>query len=79
VLDADGDELPGSAAFADGFVPGVTLRGMDAEMFGSADADVGREVVLAPGQRAPLSVSFTAADGVEATAVDYGRGELALE
>src|ERR687889_561932 len=76
ILDSDGDRLPGAAAFADGFVPGVTLRGMDAEMFGVADgaADVGREIVLEPGQRAPLSVSFTATGGKPAAAIDYGGG-----
>jgi hypothetical protein len=81
VLDADGDQLSGSAAFADGFVPGVTLRGMGAEMFGASDlgADVGQEVVLAPGQRAPLSVSFTARGGKRAAAIDYGGGRLALK
>src|SRR5215218_2873919 len=30
ILDGDGDRLPGAAAFADGFVPGVALRGMHA-------------------------------------------------
>jgi hypothetical protein len=81
VLDGDGDRLPGGAAFADGFVPGVTLRGMDAEMFGAveASADVGGEVVLEPGQSAPLSVSFTAASGARAAAIDYGGGRLKLE
>jgi hypothetical protein len=81
VLDADGDRLPGSAAYADGFVPGVTLRGMSTEMFGAGEAggDVGRELVLAPGQRAPLSVSFTAAGGVRAAAIEYGGGRLTLK
>jgi hypothetical protein len=81
VLDGDGDRLPASAAFADGFVPGVTLRGMDAEMFGAveASADVGGEVVLEPGQSAPLSVSFTAASGAHAAAIDYCGGRLKLE
>jgi hypothetical protein len=79
VLDADGDRLPGAAAFADGFVPGVTLRGMGAEVFGAAGAGVGREVVLAPGESAPLSVSFTAAGGVRAAAIDYGGGRLVLK
>jgi hypothetical protein len=80
VLDADGDRLPGAAAFADGFVPGVTLRGSATEMFGvsEAAADVGREVVLAPGQSAPLSVSFTAG-GHRAAAIDYGGGTLTLK
>jgi hypothetical protein len=79
VLDGDGDRLPASAAFADGFVPGVTLRGMDAEMLGMADADVGGEVVLAPGQSAPLSVSFTAAGGARAASIEYGGGRLKLQ
>jgi hypothetical protein len=81
VLDADGDRLPGAAAFADGFVPGVTLRGSDTEMFGVGDmgGDVGREVVLAPGQTAPLSVSFTAGGDHHAAEIDYGRGRLALK
>jgi hypothetical protein len=81
VLNGDGDKLDGSAAFADGFVPGVTLRGSGSEMFGMGDvgADVGGEVVLAPGQSAPLSVSFTAGDGERAAAIDYGGGRLTLK
>jgi hypothetical protein len=81
VLDGDGDALQGSAAFADGFIPGVTLRGSEAEMFGAAGlgADVGSEVVLAPGQSAPLSVSFTAGDGRRAKSIEYHGGRLKLE
>jgi hypothetical protein len=82
VLDGKGDKLPGSAAFADGFVPGVTLRGYDTELFASTEgggAPVGQDVVLAPGQSAPLSVSFTASGGHRATAIDYGRGALKLQ
>jgi len=81
VLDADGDRLPAAAAFADGFVPAVTLRGSGAEMFGAgaAGAEVGGEIVLAPGQSAPLSVSFTATGGVRAATIDYGRGRLTLK
>src|SRR4051812_38438777 len=50
VVDADGDALPGNAAFADGFVPGVTSRGYGAELSAAvgAGAPVGGEVVLAP-------------------------------
>jgi hypothetical protein len=80
VLDGDGDALPGSAAFADGFVPGVTLRGYGTELSaaGAGGAAVGGDVVLAPGQSAPLSVSFTAADGHRPAAIDYGGGRLKL-
>jgi hypothetical protein len=35
--------------------------------------------VLAPGQRAPLSVLFTAAGGVRAAAIEYGGGRLTLK
>jgi hypothetical protein len=81
ILDSDGDKLPGSAAFADGFVPGVTLRGYDAEMFGAGEfgTPVGDEVVLAPGQSAPLSVSFTAGSGHRAATIEYGGGRLKLQ
>jgi hypothetical protein len=81
VLDARGNRLAGSAAFADGFVPDVALHGSGAEVFDAGDggAAVGVEVVLAPGQRAPLSVSFTADDGHAARSIDYGGGRLALE
>jgi hypothetical protein len=81
VLDADGDALPGSAAFADGFVPGVTLRGYGTELSdaGGGGAEVGGEVVLGPGQSAPLSVSFTASGGHRAAAIRYGGGQLKLE
>jgi len=88
VLDSDGDALPGSAAFADGFVPGVTLRGYDTELFGAAadagmgaggGAGLGREVVLAPGDSAPLSVSFTASGGHRAAAIEYSGGTLKLK
>jgi hypothetical protein len=78
VVDSDGDALPGSAAFADGFVPGVTLRGYDTELYGGGAA-VGREVVLAPGQSAPLSVSFTASGDHRATAIEYHGGSLKLK
>jgi hypothetical protein len=81
VLDSRGNALPGSAAFADGFVPGVTLRGSGTELFLASDggADVGREIVLAPGQSAPLSVSFTTGEGHSASAIDYGGGRLTLK
>jgi len=35
--------------------------------------------VLAPGQSAPLSVSFTAAGDHRASEIDYGGGRLALK
>jgi hypothetical protein len=81
VVDSRGKRLPGTAAFADGFVPGVALLGSGTEVFdeSATGTGVGREVVLAPGQRAPLSVSFTAADGDRATAIDYGEGRLKLK
>jgi len=46
VLDADGDELRTSAAYADGFVPGVTLRGYESDLYGADEgtATVGREI-----------------------------------
>jgi hypothetical protein len=80
VVDARGNRLPGSAAFADGFVPDVALRGLGTEVFTDAGpATVGREIVLGPGQRAPLSVSFTAEGGDKATAIEYDGGRLKLE
>src|SRR4051794_38812274 len=81
VLDSHSRRLPGSAAFADGFVPGVALLGSGREVFaaGADGAAVGGAVVLAPGRRAPLSVSFTTGAGVHATAIDYGGGGLALK
>jgi hypothetical protein len=81
VLDADGHELRTSAAFADGFVPGVTLRGYGSDLFAADEgtAAVGREIVLRPGARAPLSVSFSAPGGERASAVQYGGGRLKLE
>jgi hypothetical protein len=81
VLDSHGRRLPAGAAFADGFVPGVALLGSRTEVSDAVagGAPVGGEVVLAPGGRAPLSVSFTAGPGVRATAIDYGGGRLALK
>jgi hypothetical protein len=82
VRDADGDELTTSAAYADGFVAGVSLRGYGDELFGGdgMGAGVGREIALGPGQAAPLSVSFTVpAGGEKAVALDYGAGTLPLE
>ena len=81
VLDADGHELHTSAAFADGFVPGVTLRGYGSDLFAAdaGTASVGSEIVLKPGAKAPLSVSFSAPGGERASAVRYGGGRLKLE
>ena len=81
VLDADGDELRTSAAYADGFVPGVTLRGYESDLYGADEetATVGREIALAPGASAPLSISFSAPDGERASAIEYGGGRLKLE
>jgi hypothetical protein len=79
VLDAKGHALRTRAAFADGFVPQVTLSGYGAELYGAdAAVDVGREVVLRTGQAAPLSASFTMGAGSRAAAIDYGAGRLAL-
>jgi hypothetical protein len=82
VRDAHGDKLTTSAAYADGFVAGVSLRGYGDELFegDGTGAGVGREIVLRPGQAAPLSVSFTVPAGGEiAVALDYGEGTLPLE
>jgi hypothetical protein len=81
VLDADGEKLHTSAAFADGFVAGVTLRGYDSDLYGADEgaAAVGREITLAPGAAAPLSVSFSAPGGERASAIEYGGGRLKLE
>jgi hypothetical protein len=77
VLDDDGHALRTTAAFADGYVPEVTLRGYGTELYGSGTG-VGREVVLRTGQAAPLTLSYTADDGARASAVDYGGGRLKL-
>jgi hypothetical protein len=81
VVDSRGKRLAGSAAFADGFVPGVALRGLGSEVFdeSATGATVGGEIVLGPGQRAPLSVSFSAPDGDRATAIEYDGGRLKLQ
>jgi hypothetical protein len=82
VVDGDGDRLQASAAFADGFVPAVSLRGYGAELYAAdgAVADVGGDVTLKPGQAAPLSVSFTVPDGAATpAAIVYGEGRLTLE
>jgi hypothetical protein len=81
VLDSKGAALPASAAFADGFVPGVSLRGYGTELFADSGAggQVGREIVLAPGQRAPLSVSFTTREDHGATSIEYDGGRLTLK
>ncbi|MEA2248795.1 MAG: hypothetical protein QOH46_3324, partial [Solirubrobacteraceae bacterium] len=80
VRDADGGELRTSAAYAGGFVPGVSLRGYGDEMFGGDGMSAGREITLGPGQAAPLSVSFTVARGESGpVAIEYGEGTLALE
>jgi len=79
VLDAGGHALDTTAAFADGFVPGVTMRGYDAEVYGSdAPAAAGRVVVVRAGQAVPLTVSFTARRGERAAAVDLGPDRLRL-
>jgi nitrous oxidase accessory protein NosD len=79
VLDRDGHRLDTRAAFADGFVPGVTLSGYGAEMYGAdAGSPVGRQIVLRTGQAAPLTASFTAGDGRRAAMIDYGPGRLKL-
>ena len=80
ILDRDGDRLRTTAAFADGFVPGVTLSGYGSEVYGApAGPPVGREVVLQTGGSAPLSVSFTARPDQAPAAVEYGGGRLGLE
>lgn len=82
VVDADGDRLETSAAYADGFVAAVSLRGYGDEVFAADTAapGVGGEVTLAPGAAAPLSLSFTVGTGGAApAAVAYGEGRLALE
>src|SRR3954468_14345979 len=38
VVDARGNRIPGSAAYADGFVAGVALRGSGSEVFDDGDA-----------------------------------------
>ncbi len=79
VLDGKGHALKTTAAFADGYVPQVTLRGYGAELYGADEgAAVGREVLLRTGQAAPLTLSFTADDEERATAIDYGEGHLKL-
>ncbi|MEA2319265.1 MAG: hypothetical protein QOD44_3454 [Solirubrobacteraceae bacterium] len=82
VRDGDGDELRTSAAYADGFIAGVTLRGYGDEIYSgdAASTGPGSEVALRPGEAAPLTVSFTVAPGDgRPVAVDYGDGTLALE
>ena len=81
LLDGDGHRLSTRAAFADGFVPGVTLRGYESDLYGADDetATVGREIALEPGASAPLSISFSAPDGERASAIEYGGGRLKLE
>jgi hypothetical protein len=79
VLDRDGHRLATRAAFADGFVPGVTLSGYGAEMYGADDGgSVGRQIVLRTGQAAPITASFTAGDDQRAATIDYGSGRLKL-
>ena len=72
---------PSRAAFADGFVPGVTLQGYGSDLFAADEGTtaVGREIVLKPGAKAPLSVSFSAPGGERASAVRYRGGQLKLE
>jgi hypothetical protein len=80
VLDTHGDRLRTRAAYADGYVPGLTLQGDGTDDYGAAaGAPLGREVVLKTGASAPLSVSFTAADGKRAAAIEYGGGRLKLK
>jgi hypothetical protein len=82
VLDRDGDDLHTSAAFSDGYVAAVSLRGYGSELYAgdAAAGAVGQEVVLAPGASAPLSASFTVGGGAAApAAVAVGKRRLALE
>jgi hypothetical protein len=82
VEDEDGDDLRTSAAYADGFVAGVSLRGHGDELYPgeAASGEPGQIIALRPGQSAPLSVSFTLEDGGSGAAgVDYGEGTLALQ
>jgi hypothetical protein len=73
-LDVDGDELPGRAAFATGYVPEVLLRGLGDDFSAVVGRPVGRSVVLRPRQSAPLLVAY---DG-RAEAIRYEGGELPL-
>jgi hypothetical protein len=84
VVDAHGDDLHTSAAYADGYVPAVSLRAYGGEVSAADDnaGAVGQQIVLKPGQAAPLSVSFTVPAGSgahAAVAIAYGKGRLALE
>jgi hypothetical protein len=82
VRDADGDDLRTSAAYADGFVAAVSLRGRGGDLYAgeAASGEPGQAIALRPGESAPLSVSFTIGhDGNRPAGLSYGEGTLSLQ